>query len=588
MKCSFPLIKSLLFLALMVCSEDLQAQALLQKVVRLSVDNAPLAEVLKSIGRQGDFSFSYNSNAVAGKRLVTIHASAITVEKALDELLKGTCNYKEVGNHIVLQASKEKYYQVSGYVLDAASGQGLAEASVYERQQLVGTVTNSEGFFKLRLRHQYPTADISISKYLYQDTTIFLASVDDQVYRLPVRQAVPHELDEVTVSGNPDKNVFDNFLSKLFLNNNLKTQTRNISRFIAERPVQTSFVPGLGTHGKLSAQVVNKFSLNILGGYSAGVDGVEIGGLFNIDRGNVRYTQVAGLFNVVGGRMDGVQISGLSNTVQDTVNGVQVAGLSNYSGRRVDGVLVAGVVNVAADSVSGVQVAGVMNTGRQIDGTQVAGVASITNQVSGAQISGVANITARTVQGTQVAGVFNYARRLKGVQIGLINVADTSDGISFGLINIAGNGYHKMAVYSDEVIPLNVALKTGMPALYTILFGGFNPDQSNQVASFGAGLGNQAIFSRHWSMTTEATVQHLYLGQWDAAHLLYRARVSLCFQPNRWISIYAGPSISGYEKNQEPAGESFLKDPASKGYYQFDISDTHIGWFGWQFGVAFF
>ena len=608
----------MVLVSLMLCSHSLFAQALLQKVVRLSADNAPLSEVLKSIGRQGGFSFSYNSNAVAGKRPVTIHSAAITVEKALDELLKGTCHYKEVGNHIVLQASKEKYYQVSGYVLDAASGQGIPEASVYERQQLVAAVTNNDGFFRLRLRHQYPTADISISKYLYQDTTIYFASVEDRVYRLPVRAAVPHALDEVTFSGNPRRNLIDNFLSRLFLNNKLKAQTRNITRFIAERPVQTSFVPGLGTHGRLGAQVVNKFSLNVLGGYTAGVNGVEIGGLFNIDRGDVRFTQAAGLFNVVGGRMDGVQAAGLSNTVQNTVHGVQAAGLSNYAGRRVDGVQLSGISNVAVDSVTGAQIAGIVNVGRQvkgiqvggianlskqitgvqvagvsnlskqITGVQVAGISNLSKQVAGVQVAGIANISTRRVNGIQVSGILNYTRRLEGVQVGLINLADSSDGISIGLLNLSKNGYHKLAVYSDEVVPLNAALKTGTPALYTILLGGYNPGERDKVVTMGAGLGHQAIFSKRWSFTAEATVQYLYLGNWNNARLLYRLRPSLCYQPTSWISFFTGPSINLYQNSTAPAALEYLNSPSAKGYSSFKVNDDHTGWLGWQIGLALF
>jgi hypothetical protein len=569
------LIHLLLTLSLIAGSlNSVLAQGLLKKSVSLSVTNTPVSEVLKSIGRQGGFSFSYSSKAIAGKRLVSINVRGVTVAQALDELLKGTCTYKEVGNHIVLQASGEKFYQVSGYVLDAASGQGIPEASVYERQQLVAAVTNSDGYFKLRLRHQYPTADLSISKERYQDTTIYFAAVDDnRVYRLPVRQATLHHLDEFIVTDNPRGRFIDNILSRLFINNRLKAQTRNITRFIAERPVQSSFVPGIGTHGKLGAQVVNKFSLNVLGGYTAGVNGVEVGGLFNINRGNVGYVQVAGLFNVVGGGVQGVQVGGLSNTVHDSVSGVQVAGLSNFAGSEVKGVQVGGISNVAADTVDGVQVGGVANVSRR--------------SVHGAQVAGVANIS-REVKGIQISGVVNFTKELHGMQIGLINLADSSDGTSLGLINISRNGYHKLAFYADEIVPLNTALKTGTSGIYTILFAGYNPGVRDKVFSFGAGLGHQSRFSRHWSLTTEATAQHLYLGDWDHARFLYRLRPSLCYQPVSWLSFYTGPSLNVYQSNGVPSAIDYLKTPASKGFGSFTFDRDFTGWIGWQAGLAFF
>jgi hypothetical protein len=60
----------------------------------------------------------------------------------------------------------------------------------------------------------------------------------------------------------------------------------------------------VGTHGKLSGQVTNNFSFNILGGYGAGVNGAEVGGLFNIDKKDVKYTpRWAASFNVVSWQM---------------------------------------------------------------------------------------------------------------------------------------------------------------------------------------------------------------------------------------------------------------------------------------------
>ena len=52
------------------------------------------------------------------------------------------------------------------------------------------------------------------------------------------------------------------------------------------------------------------------------------------------------------------------------------------------------------------------------------------------------------MNGAQVAGVFNYAKKLRGVQIGLINVSDTSDGYSIGLLNLVKQGYHKISLFA--------------------------------------------------------------------------------------------------------------------------------------------
>lgn len=204
------------------------------------------------------------------------------------------------------------------------------------------------------------------------------------------------------------------------------------------------------------------------------------------------------------------------------------------------------------------------------------------------QIGGVFNVAEKRVRGTQLAGIMNYAGRMKGVQIGLINIADTLEGVSLGLINISKNGYHKLAGYSDEVVPLNAALKTGSPNLYTILLAGYAPSQKNQVFSFGAGLGHQVRFSRKVSLTLEGTVQHLYLGDWEQARMLYRLRPSLCYQPTSWFSIFAGPSVNAYNAKPGIIPRDFLQDPGANGWGSYSPRKNWQGWIGWQAGIAFF
>src|SRR4051812_18463122 len=75
-------------------------------------------------------------------------------------------------------------------------------------------------------------------------------------------------------------------------------------------PVRISFVPGLSTQGKNDIYTTSNFSLNILGGITGSVQGVELGSLFNINKGNMQGVQHAGWFNITGGFVNGVQMAG--------------------------------------------------------------------------------------------------------------------------------------------------------------------------------------------------------------------------------------------------------------------------------------
>jgi hypothetical protein len=404
----------------------------------------------------------------------------------------------------------------------------------------VATLTNDQGFFKLRLRDRFPTAAITVSKEWYTDTSLVFTASGDQTYNLPVCPIMRVTMNDVVV--NQHNTIEKTWLGQLFLSSGLKAQTRNITSFIAARPVQSSFVPGLGTHGRLGAQVVNKFSLNLLGGYTAGVNGVEIGGLFNINREDVHYAQVAGIFNNVGGSVSGTQVAGVGNSVADSVSGVQVAGVANH----------------------------------------------IKGKMEGVQVAGVLNYTSGDTKGLQVSGVCNYTRKLRGMQIGIINIADSSDGYSLGFINIIRNGYHKVSVSSNEVTHFNIAVKTGNARLYTLLLGGMNFGDQHKAISFGMGFGQETALYKGLSLTTELTVQHLYLGEWDYSHLLYKVQPSLSYKLHPLASIFAGPSLNLYHSKKSVPVPGFKQDIAGGRMAGFKVNNTTQGWVGWQAGVTIF
>ena len=436
--------------------------------------------------------------------------------------------FRESGNYIILRrapiklrlvtnqaVSDDKFYSVSGYVIDDQTGEKVSDASIYEKMRLAYASTNSQGYFKLRLKSKYKTAAITVSKQFYEDTTVVIEPRYNQSINITI---VPSEISEHNITITPQNYqapesiqlevpindsshwlytyvkkdsvlVEQTTLGRWLVSSKQKIQSINLSKFFTVRPIQGSIVPGLSTNGKLNSQVINNFSFNMFGGYSGGVDGFEIAGLFNIDKKDVQYVQLGGLFNSVGGSVRGVQLAGLSNAVLDSLRGVQLGGITNYVRKNFSGWQLGGIYNHAGGNMKGAQMAGITN---------------FTNhKTRGVQIAGIANISSRQVNGVQIAGIFNYTRRLKGVQIGLINVTDSSTGYSIGLINIVFKGYHKLSLSSNEVLHVNAAFKTGSSKLYSILLAGANADTNNKAFSFGYGLGSEFSLRRRFAINTE-------------------------------------------------------------------------------------
>ncbi|WP_160713979.1 carboxypeptidase-like regulatory domain-containing protein [Chitinophaga solisilvae] len=577
------------------------AQSLLNKTVSLEVKRQPLSEVLNQISRQGNFYFSYISNILPQDSLVSISVNRKSVRHVLDILFEGDYVYKESGNYIILlkKVSGQAYYQISGFVTDKRTGMRISNASVYERQQLISTLTNNDGYFRLRLKDKYPTAAISVSKELYADTSLTINTGQDQEVAVTI-SPVTFQLKTVEITSQVERT----WLGRMLLSSRQKMQSMNLTSFLADKPYQASLAPGLGTHGKMGAQVVNKFSVNILGGYTAGVDGVEIGTGFNIVKGNVKNVQIAGIFNVVGGKTSGVQIAGLHNNVLDSMNGVQVGGFSNITRGNQEGVQISGVYGQTRGNFSGVQLSGVLNVSKgNIDGWQVAGVVNVAaknakgvqlsgignftqNEFHGVQLTGIGNISKSTVKGVQLSTIFNYARRLDGVQVGLVNIADTTTGYSIGLINFVKKGYHKVSVFSTETLNLNVAWKSGRKELYSILLAGMNAG-TEKAYQIGYGIGKEIPFNRNFFLAAEITGASLYIGDKDGINTqMMRMQPMLNLRLGKSVSIFAGPSFVMHFFDKIEPKEGFKTNIPGNSYPSFNMGEHVKGWLGWQAGIT--
>jgi hypothetical protein len=367
-------------------------------------------------------------------------------------------------------------------------------------------------------------------------------------------------------------------------------------------PAQISFAPGVGTNGR-QALDVRGVSFNVLGGKNKSVEGFEFAGIFNVEQKNVAYTQVAGLFNAVGGRVIGAQVAGLFNTVGDSVIGAEVGGLFNTVGKKVGGAQVAGLFNMVGDSVMGIQVAGLYNNvNKSVIGAQVGGLANIVNgDVKGFQAAGLVNnvqgnvtgmtlaglySNAKEVEGLQVAGLVNRTKKLKGVQIGLVNIADTSEGCAIGLINIAKNGFYQFSLYANETNSVNMAFRSGTKNFYGILLGGANPSDNKKLYTFGAGFGGAVKLARSISINPEITSQYMYTGDWQYTNLLQKLSANFNFTLTKGLTLYAGPSFSVYYTDQKMDVKDYKQPMPSYGVMHW--WDNTYAWFGWTVGVSLF
>lgn len=630
--------KSLLIFFVVVCWPMLAVtQNILDKPISISIQRQRLDDVLEIISNKGGFTFSYNSNAINRDSLISINANNKTIRQVLDMIWKSGYEYKQSGNYIIIRKvvpvienkpPPEKYYTITGYIIDNETGQKVSDASIYEKQQLAATLSGQDGFFTLRLKAKYSRPAITVSKEFYLDTTISIPSKQSQQISVIVRGALlappvaivevllppetivsqlmlPDTVEQpILISADDTLKVEKKWLGAIMVSSKQKIQSLNLRKFFTERPFQVSFTPGISSHGKMSGQVINHLSVNVLGGYTGGLNGVELGGMFNISKRNVRFVQAAGLFNQVGGYVRGFQAAGISNSVLDSVYGLQSAGISNFVKGCFNGFQASGVSNIVYGNVNGLQTAGISNFSKSyVIGMQAAGVYNHAGKVKGMQVAGIANYAggnskgvqlaslgnvASSISGVQFSSIFNYAKHLKGLQVGLINVADSSDGYSLGLFNFVKKGYHKIAMGSNETVTLNINFKGGNKRLYSILSVGANTDEKQQLYAFGIGIGSELKAWRRITFNVDVLPQYLYTGSWKNTNVLISIKPYLQFRLTKWLAIYGGPSFSVYYSNQTSPIDKYQFNIPANSVYKFNISKQVDGWIGWQAGISLF
>lgn len=562
------------------------AQSVLDTEISVHADKKPLGSILDLMEQKGNFRFAYYSKLVAKDSVVSIHADQSTVKEVLDQLLNNKYEYKESKGFIILRyaplelallleknTAVGEYHVVNGSIVDVRTNKPIENASVYEKNALQSTLTDKNGFFELRLKNIQQTIELTVAKENYKSITMmFLSEITIQMGSKKTNQDyVDGDFSEIERSG----------IGRFFISSRQKIQSLNIGGFIADVPVQASLIPGLSTRGMMNSQINSSFSLNLLGGYTGGVRGLEIAGLYNIDRMNVEALQMAGIFNTVGGSVKGVQLAGVYNNVFGDLKGLQMSGIHNSVKGSQIGLQITGIYNNVQKDSKGIQIAAIHNT---VNGSQ-----------NGLQISGIYNAGNEKVRGLQIAGVLNYTKELNGIQIGLINVTGSSSGYSFGLLNFKKNGYQKLSITSNEISDINFSIKTGDDKLYTILMAGRSErNEEEKLTSFGVGLGKNIHLGRRLTYNPEISTQYLYLGNWDNYNFLYKFDSPLTFRLFKGVALSAGPSFNIYssqrrDKNTANINTStFVQDRTERYNVIKDNGKGITGWVGWSFGLTLF
>jgi len=571
-----------LFLSIALFSSQGYCQKLLEKKINLEVQNSTLENLLLDIQNQGNFYFVYNPNDFSPDSLVNVHIVNSSVKQVLGGLFQDEFTFKEYGQHVLIfkkrggpGKSKDKRI-ITGYLVNVETREAIGLASISELDRLGSALTDANGYYELEIPSDLESIALAISKVGFSDTVLVI-DAKSNVLDVAIRPTDVQEYFET----------LDRYgMVRLMTTSSHLTHGMNYSQSI-HRVAQISFVPYLGTNRHLSGVATNNISINVLAGYSYATRGIEIGGLSNIDRYGFSGVQIGGLTNYCGKQANGLQIGGILNIVTGDMSGVQIGGINNNVHGDLNGLQIGGINNIVTGSGRGLQLAGVSNfSTRDHRGSQIGGVLNFAQNNKKLQLAGVLNVSWKDNAGVQIAGVLNVAKKLSGLQVGLVNYADTASGIPVGLFSFVRKGFLSVGLVMDEALFSNFVFKTGVPAFHNIFQASADPTRS--VYSYGLGFGSRLVKTIKSSVHLDLTANQVNEGEFaDNLNLLSVLRLSYHRNWGR-LALSLGPDAKlMISQWTSPEGE-FLTTLSSYQIYE-NISGSTLTqfWIGGHIGLHY-
>jgi hypothetical protein len=571
----------------------------LEREINLDFHEEDVASALKKIEQQTGVLFSYQPAVLNNVLPVSGSFRKKSVREVLTAIFSNKVTYLAKNNYIILKtkppAKPGQRSEFSGYVYEKQTGQKLAKVSIYDPVSLQSATSDEYGFYRITVPANTPS--LSVNKQNYQDTTVTTEKAS--LTNIEISPELPAG---DTLEWRRKLKELNGAASDLLKKFNAYVHTINVSDSIT-RDWQVSFLPFVGTNHKMSGNVYNRLSLNVLGGYSRGVTGFEAGGLFNLNRENMNGAQFAGLFNIVGDSVKGIQGAGLINVAGKKQSGLQGAGLMNVN-VAADGLRAAGLMNVGGRT-KGLDMAGLMNITCSTKGALLAGLANVSDSLKGFAAAGLFNVNSqgRAVQlaglfnvagdaGFQVAGLFNVAGNVSGAQLSVLNFADSASGVPIGLLSFVKKGVHQLEISSDEWFYANLSFRTGVPQFYNILSIGYLPGSTATLWQVGYGLGTSLRLNSKMRIELNLSTHHVSKGALLLAPSeLYRFSPALEYRFSRAFAVAAGPTFNLYHTDELMQEFDFTYSHVAP-YSAFNNSTGEAynqkGWIGGKIALRFF
>ena len=461
-----------------------------------------IAEAIDQLSIQENFDYAYASDILDNNKKVEFSVENKTILQVLKLIIDNPkIKIKERNNQIIFNKNKEpsKSFIKSSQILEGvirkdSDGSALEGAKIVEVHLKNTSTSDFKGKFSLLIDNPDQVLQLKVEAKGFHSKELRIRLNKEKHLSIKLKEILKRDTSSIQPLNSLTASLIEINAPHpspiISIPTRLKTPTEPEDT-LQKVTYNVGVLPPISTNGENAKNIINRFSLNFLFDYSAGIDGIGVSQLFNYYRFNSNGISVAGLGNYYGGNVRGIGFAGLVNIVDKNTTGFQFAGLLNSSWGSLYGMQFSGLANHIHGEAKGMQFSGIynhvgyggelfqfagilnrsssdikfggqfsgianFNSGKINLGAQWAGIININGKrLNGSQIAGIINLTPDTVAGAQITTLLNVSSRLEGVQIAafhnfthkeahglqlaLTNFNKELHGVQIGLLNYTKN-----------------------------------------------------------------------------------------------------------------------------------------------------
>lgn len=207
----------------------------LSRTFHLSKGKGTVYHLLRQITDQTGLMFIYDSELINNDKKVNIKTGTYTIQDAVNQIINNPdIDLRQINNHILLykkapdssthllseekmktdEISQDTFLTISGIIVDDIMNRRIPEVSVGITNTSIGTISNKEGEFLIRVPESHKETPIFFSHMGYEPLALNIAAITDKQNRITLREKVI-PIQEVAVQLSNPKQLLSAMINKI-------------------------------------------------------------------------------------------------------------------------------------------------------------------------------------------------------------------------------------------------------------------------------------------------------------------------------------------------------------------------------------